>query len=221
MDSTAFGSQPNIANNPSPSPGPTNTKQPSGTKLVKAQSFKHQKSEGLSTPKFLRKFNFRSKSSGKKQPVSECIPENRIAPDVNRNSSIVNSPNANSTNTNSPSANSMNTNSPNANSRIATRAARNLSPYFKANDRDVTSGILDWRGGRLVNEFWGVSLDVPANAIPEGVRQEIYFVITDPRSCENAPPLDLENGISSLCLPFTLLHVSFSVWFHQCTYNPE
>lgn len=62
------------------------------------------------------------------------------------------------------------------------------------NSRDVTSAILDHRGGLLVNEYWGVSLEVPENALPVGIEQEIYFVITDPRTCENAPPLDLENG---------------------------
>lgn len=63
------------------------------------------------------------------------------------------------------------------------------------NSRDVTTGTVDCEGARLVNEYWGVTLEVPKNAVPEGTRQEVYFVITDPRLCENAPPLDLENGI--------------------------
>lgn len=70
--------------------------------------------------------------------------------------------------------------------------------YIQANSRDVTSAIVDCRGGILVNEYWGVTLEVPMNAIPEGVKQELYFVITDPRTCQNAPPLDLENGITKL-----------------------
>lgn len=150
----AFGSQPNIANNTSPS---TNHK--STTKLTKTQSFKHQKTEGLSTPSFLRKFSFKkqkestSKMFKKSSPKPERIIENRIA-DFNRN-----------------------------------------KDYIQANSRDVTSAIVDARGGILVNEYWGVTLEVPMNAIPEGVKQELYFVITDPRTCQNAPPLDLENGI--------------------------
>lgn len=63
------------------------------------------------------------------------------------------------------------------------------------NSRDVSSAIVDSRGGRLVNQYWGVSLEIPEDAVPEGVKQEVYFVITDPRLCDNAPPLDLENGI--------------------------
>lgn len=62
------------------------------------------------------------------------------------------------------------------------------------NSRDVTSMVLDHRGGLLVNKYWGVSLEIPENALPYGTQQEIYFVITDPRTSENAPPLDLENG---------------------------
>lgn len=63
------------------------------------------------------------------------------------------------------------------------------------NSRDVTSAIVDCDGAKLINEYWGVTLDIPKNAIPEGRRQEVYFVITDPRLCDSAPPLDLENGI--------------------------
>lgn len=70
----------------------------------------------------------------------------------------------------------------------------NRNDYTRASKRDVTSAVVDFRGGRLVNEYWGVSLDIPEGAIPEGVRQEIYFVISDPRLCDNTPPLDLENG---------------------------
>lgn len=65
---------------------------------------------------------------------------------------------------------------------------------MKTNERDVTSAVVDARGGCLVNKYWGVSLEIPEGALPPGVRQEVYFVISDPRLCENAPPLDLENG---------------------------
>lgn len=64
------------------------------------------------------------------------------------------------------------------------------------NERDITSAIVDHNGGILINNYWGVSLEIPENALPQGVTQEIYFVITDPRLCENSPPLDIENGTS-------------------------
>ncbi|XP_031353908.1 tight junction protein ZO-1-like isoform X5 [Photinus pyralis] len=66
------------------------------------------------------------------------------------------------------------------------------------NSRDVTCAVVDTNGATLINHYWGVSLDIPKNAIPEGRRQEVYFVITDPRLCNTAPPLDLENGETML-----------------------
>ncbi|KAJ8928951.1 hypothetical protein NQ314_018413, partial [Rhamnusium bicolor] len=64
--------------------------------------------------------------------------------------------------------------------------------------RDITSAIVDHRGGHLVNQYWGVSLEVPEGAIPKGEEKQIYFVISDPRLCDNAPPLDLDNGETML-----------------------
>lgn len=167
----AFGSQPNIANNPSPSFTNHNKK---SAKLTKAQSFKHQKSDGLSTPSFLRKFSFKKQKDATPKALKkatspklgERIVENRVA-DFNRN-----------------------------------------SDYIQANGRDVTSAVVDCRGAILVNEYWGVSLEVPKGAIPDGVKQELYFVITDPRTCQNAPPLDLENGIK-LIIFMEIRHVWF------------
>lgn len=127
--------------------------------MTKTQSFKHQKTEGFSTPSFLRKFSFKKQKETTPKVIKklstkpERILENRIA-DFNRN-----------------------------------------NDYVQANGRDVTSAVVDSRGAILVNEYWGVTLEVPKNAIHDGVKQEIYFVITDPRTCQNAPPLDLENGI--------------------------
>lgn len=170
-----YGSQPNIAHLANQSPS-TNKKP---IKLAKAQSFRHQKTDGLSTPKFLKKFSFRSRSKETTPRASkkfsfqpDRILENQAAEDFNRN--------------------------PN---------------YLQANSRDVTSAVVDCNGARLVNEYWGVSLEVPPNALPTGVRQEIYFVITDPRLCENAPPLDLENGTRH-CIDFlcSLPHSSRPVY---------
>lgn len=170
-----YGSQPNIAHLLKQSTS-TNKK---ATKLTKTQSFKHQKSDGLSTPKFLKKLSFRGSKCkestpkmGKKLPhIPDSISENQIVQDFNRNSN-----------------------------------------YIHANSRDVTSAVVDHRGAKLVNQYWGVSLEIPEYAFKEGVRQEVYFVITDPRLCENAPPLDLENGIYFCILPI--------INKRQCTYQP-
>lgn len=64
----------------------------------------------------------------------------------------------------------------------------------ECSERDITTAVVDRKGAVLVNQYWGVSLEIPENALPEGVEQEIFFVITDPRLCENTPPLDFENG---------------------------
>lgn len=95
------------------------------------------------------------------------------------------------------------TSSPQFNDRIIENRVADFNrnnDYIQANTRDVTSAVVDFRGAMLVNEYWGVSLEVPPGAIPEGVKQELYFVITDPRTCQNAPPLDLENGIKFILL---------------------
>jgi hypothetical protein len=66
---------------------------------------------------------------------------------------------------------------------------------MRPSKRDITSAIVDHRGGTMTNEYWGVSLEVPEHAIPQGDQKEIYFVISDPRLCDHdGPPLDLENG---------------------------
>ncbi|CAH1186640.1 unnamed protein product [Phyllotreta striolata] len=74
------------------------------------------------------------------------------------------------------------------------RNARDMRP----SKRDVTSATVGHGGASLVNEYWGVSLDVPPGAIPKGEERLIYFVISDPRLCENTPPLDLDNGETML-----------------------
>ncbi|KAJ8981906.1 hypothetical protein NQ317_007298 [Molorchus minor] len=75
---------------------------------------------------------------------------------------------------------------------------RNTQDFSRPSKRDVTSGVVDHRGGTLVNEYWGVSLEVPEGAIAPGKEKEVYFVISDPRLCDNAPPLDLDNGETML-----------------------
>ncbi|XP_060522742.1 tight junction protein ZO-1 isoform X2 [Cylas formicarius] len=75
---------------------------------------------------------------------------------------------------------------------------RNAQDFTRPSKRDITSAYMDHRGGTLVNEYWGVSLEVPEGAIPPGEEKHIYFVISDPRLCESAPPLDLDNGETML-----------------------
>jgi hypothetical protein len=73
---------------------------------------------------------------------------------------------------------------------------------MRPSKRDITSAIVDHRGGTMTNEYWGVSLEVPEHAIPQGDQKEIYFVISDPRLCDHdGPPLDLENGKILFCEP--------------------
>lgn len=60
----------------------------------------------------------------------------------------------------------------------------------------TTKGFFDEKGGILEDKTWNVSLIIPPNALPAGIRQEIYFSVTDPRKSESVggPPLDMENG---------------------------
>jgi tight junction protein 1 len=60
----------------------------------------------------------------------------------------------------------------------------------------TTKGYFDEEGGMLEDKVWNVSLIIPPGAIPVGVKQEIYFTVTDPRISESVggPPLDMENG---------------------------
>lgn len=60
----------------------------------------------------------------------------------------------------------------------------------------TTKGCFDENGGVLEDKTWNVSLIIPPNALPAGIRQEIYFTVSDPRMSESVggPPLDMENG---------------------------
>lgn len=61
-------------------------------------------------------------------------------------------------------------------------------------------GIFDATGGTLADPIWNVSLQIPPGAIAPGIKQEIYFTVTDPRLSESVggPPLDMENGETML-----------------------
>lgn len=79
--------------------------------------------------------------------------------------------------------------------RVRDREDLNRNPDFsRPSKRDISSAVMDRRGGTLVNEYWGVVLEVPEGAIAKGEKKEIYFVVSDPRLCDNIPPLDLDNG---------------------------
>ncbi|XP_034488626.1 uncharacterized protein LOC117792552 isoform X3 [Drosophila innubila] len=64
----------------------------------------------------------------------------------------------------------------------------------------TTRGVFDSSGGTLADKLWHVSLQIPPGAIPAGVRQEIYFTVSDPRMGQavGGPPLDMENGETML-----------------------
>lgn len=65
----------------------------------------------------------------------------------------------------------------------------------------TTKGYFDEAGGILEDKTWNVSLMIPPNALPAGIRTEIYFTVTDPRMSESVggPPLDMENGWLKNC----------------------
>ncbi|XP_050302350.1 uncharacterized protein LOC126740396 isoform X3 [Anthonomus grandis grandis] len=169
-ESDYYGSQPELAPPHKLTHSSSATNSPKiKPKLTKAQSFKHNKSEngggsGFSTPRLFRKWSFGRKSKegtpkmGKKVMREQCINENQVIKDFNKNS----------------------------------------QDFSRPSKRDVTSSYVDHKGATLVNEYWGVSLEVPEGAVPKGEEKQIYFVISDPRLCDNAPPLDLENGETML-----------------------
>ncbi|XP_055316284.1 tight junction protein ZO-1 isoform X4 [Sitodiplosis mosellana] len=72
--------------------------------------------------------------------------------------------------------------------------------YPPIREQSTTHGIFDENGGTLCDDVWNVSIDIPKGAIPPGVKQEIYFTVTDPRMSQSVggPPLDMENGETML-----------------------
>ncbi|XP_011188071.2 tight junction protein ZO-1 isoform X3 [Zeugodacus cucurbitae] len=82
---------------------------------------------------------------------------------------------------------------------VATTAATGAFPIIPR-EPTTTRGIFDSNGGTLADAVWNVSLQIPPGAIPTGVRQEIYFTVSDPRLGEavGGPPLDMENGETML-----------------------
>lgn len=82
----------------------------------------------------------------------------------------------------------------------ATAAAAAPGPFpTLPREPSTTRGFFDSQGGTLADKLWHVSLQIPPGAIPPGVRQEIYFTVSDPRMGQavGGPPLDMENGWSN------------------------
>lgn len=75
-------------------------------------------------------------------------------------------------------------------------ALENDTFYPPIREQTTTSGVFDENGGTLCDDVWNVSINIPKGAIPPGVKQEIYFTVTDPRMSQSVggPPLDMENG---------------------------
>lgn len=88
-----------------------------------------------------------------------------------------------------------------------------LNPPLR--EQTTTRGIFDEMGGMLKCEVWNVSMFIEKGAIPPGVKQEIYFTVTDPRMSQTVggPPLDMENG---WCFKNTL---KFLNCFFSCSIN--
>lgn len=76
----------------------------------------------------------------------------------------------------------------------------------------TTWGIFDSEGGVLEDRQWGVSLIIPPKAIAPGIKQKIYFTVSDPRLSQRVggPPIDMDNGNASItkhALRRTRLHI--------------
>lgn len=88
-------------------------------------------------------------------------------------------------------------------------ALQNDTFYPPIREQTTTHGVFDENGGTLCDEVWNVSINIPKGAIPKGIKQEIYFTVTDPRMSQSVggPPLDMENGwfIHSITRSFLLI----------------
>ena len=53
-------------------------------------------------------------------------------------------------------------------------------------------GVFDHRGGLLESTETNVSIYIPAGALPEGKKQEVYFKVC--QDSQEMPPLDADSG---------------------------
>lgn len=74
------------------------------------------------------------------------------------------------------------------------------SPAVEPDGPHTTWGIFDSEGGVLEDRQWGVSLIIPPKAIAPGIKQKIYFTVSDPRLSQRVggPPIDMDNGEAML-----------------------
>ena len=56
----------------------------------------------------------------------------------------------------------------------------------------MARGVFDHNGGCLSSVETGVSIVIPTGAIPEGIKQEVYFKVC--KDTNNLPPLDKDKG---------------------------
>lgn len=77
---------------------------------------------------------------------------------------------------------------------------------------NTTWGIFDSEGGVLEDRQWGVSLIIPPKAIAPGIKQKIYFTVSDPRLSQRVggPPIDMDNG-NTCTQPHNVARVLFVV----------
>lgn len=92
--------------------------------------------------------------------------------------------------------------------------------YFRDDEPIVIAtarGMFDHRGGLLESAETNVSIYIPAGALPEGRKQEVYFKVC--QDSKYMPPLDSRSGkfilVSLMCqLYFSLcLFIAVDFWF--------
>ncbi|XP_062525414.1 tight junction protein ZO-1 isoform X6 [Bombyx mori] len=76
----------------------------------------------------------------------------------------------------------------------------NKTQQIEPDGPHTTWGIFDSEGGVLEDRQWGVSLVIPPKAIAPGIKQKIYFTVSDPRLSQRVggPPIDMDNGEAML-----------------------
>jgi len=69
-------------------------------------------------------------------------------------------------------------------------------PFFSSEDEPkviaTARGVFDHRGGLLESAETNVSIYIPAGALPEGKKQEVYFKVC--QDSKYMPPLDSNSG---------------------------
>ncbi|XP_047511096.1 tight junction protein ZO-1 isoform X4 [Pieris napi] len=84
--------------------------------------------------------------------------------------------------------------------KVTTETSEEKSEVVEPDAPHTTWGIFDSEGGVLEDRHWGVSLIIPPKAIAPGIKQKIYFTVSDPRLSQRVggPPIDMDNGEAML-----------------------